>query len=726
MSWVYTWLIFIYSIVDKKVLKSLTNLSSAIESLVGELKNSDTKKEEDKKKGFGLGGFFANSMSKNIQRIVSDTKTIKEDNKKILKNQASILAALKSRKSDKDPISGLGEKVDKKKAVNLKDGVKTIVLIAGAVLAIGTAFSILGKIDFATVISLSVALPLLAMAFEKIAKIKNLTPQKVIGVLAVTVGLSMALMLSSWILSYTKPLSLATLGSVLIVGLTMGIVVRLLSPILTSRAFNSISLKSVAMLPLVLSGISLGLVAASYILQDYQALPNNLYFDLVKGALAIGAMGAILSVALFVIDKALGKVSYGNIIKANISLVIMSGAFALSSFLVSMGTYSNLPSFEYFFGFSLGMAVLAIPVAILGAIPLPALINGAIGLVLLSGAFALSSYLLSFINTEFLYKIADAATYFMKKFSDAIAYGLKVIAPSLKMFLSVVGKEIVNFASNILPIIVSAIGRLAREVLPPIKDFLLGFMPVLPYIVEILKTVAPLISTIVKSIAEVVTGVFTGIVNILNAIVDNIIKLSNVNGGNLLSVGIGLASVGAGLLAMTGGSIIDGISSLFGGGSSGILVTMEKMASYGKEIYLAGKGLDMLSNGLNNLSSVGGLDINKLNKAISSINLNSLSELAKYSGTVITLTPQAISDLMNPDKKNSEIAFTPTNVSTPVTNTQSSGSSSDIYLASIAESNSTIISLLSNIADNTRGFNSFLKTFKANKEAPKVKKDIGK
>lgn len=710
---------------DKKVLNSLSSLSASIESLVESMKESQTKKE-DTKKGLGLGNFFSNSINKNVKKIASDVKAINEDTKKILKNQSSILAALKNKKAEKDPISGLGEKTDKKKAANLKDGVKTIVLIAGAVLAIGTAFSILGKVDFGTVLSLSIALPLLAVAFEKIAQTKGLSPKTIIATLAVTVGMSLALMLSSWILAGTRPLSLATLGSILLIGGTMGIVVRLLAPVLTSRAFNNIKLKSVAMLPLVLAGIAVGLVAASYILQDYQALPNSMYFDIVKGSLAIGAMGAILAVSLFVIDKALGNVSYGNIIKANITLMLMSGAFALSSFLISMGKYENLPSIEYFLGFGLGMAILAIPVALLGAIPLPMLLNGALGLVLISGAFALSSYLLSFIDTDFLYKIADAASYFMKRFADAISYGLKVIAPSLKVFLATVGGEIVNFAKNILPIIITAISRLAKEVLPPIKDFLLGFMPVLPYIVDMLKVVAPVVTTIVKAIADVVTGVFSGIVNVLNAIVDNIVKLSNINGANLLMVGAGLASVGLGLVAMTGGSVVDGIASLFGAGSSGLLSTMKEMASYGKEIFMAGKGLDMLASGLNSLSTFGGFDVNKLNKAIASINLNSLSELAKYSGTIVTLTPQAISDLMNPDKKNSNVSFVPTNVSTPVTTTNTVANNNDAYLAGILETNTTMIGLLNRIADNTNGFNSFLKTFKTNKEVPKVKKDNSK
>ena len=65
---------------------------------------------------------------------------------------------------------GIFDKVsDKKQIKNIKTGVSTVLLIAGAVLAIGLAFKVVGSVNFAAVISLSIAMPLIAIAFSEIA-----------------------------------------------------------------------------------------------------------------------------------------------------------------------------------------------------------------------------------------------------------------------------------------------------------------------------------------------------------------------------------------------------------------------------------------------------------------------------------------------------------------------------------------------------------------------------
>ena len=73
---------------------------------------------------------------------------------------------------------------------DIKSGVGTIMMIAGGVLAIGAAFSIIGKVDFGTVLSLSIALPLIAIAFEKIAQLKDLTPSSMVNILIITLGMA--------------------------------------------------------------------------------------------------------------------------------------------------------------------------------------------------------------------------------------------------------------------------------------------------------------------------------------------------------------------------------------------------------------------------------------------------------------------------------------------------------------------------------------------------------
>ncbi len=66
-----------------------------------------------------------------------------------------------------------------------------------------------------------------------------------------------------------------------------------------------------------------------------------------------------------------------------------------------------------------------------------------------------------------------------------------------------------------------------------------------------------------------------------NMFITDILKLSLVDGGNLILVGVGLAAIGAGLVAMTGGgligSLLEGLGSLFGAKSP-----MEKVTDFAK------------------------------------------------------------------------------------------------------------------------------------------------
>ena len=78
---------------------------------------------------------------------------------------------LMQKKKENDKKTGLFEESgeDPKKEGQIKKGVTTILLIAVAVLAIGLAFKLVGKIDFLSVVGLSLAVVLMAIAFEKIA-----------------------------------------------------------------------------------------------------------------------------------------------------------------------------------------------------------------------------------------------------------------------------------------------------------------------------------------------------------------------------------------------------------------------------------------------------------------------------------------------------------------------------------------------------------------------------
>ena len=186
---------------DKQLLKALDNLGNALELLTDALMS---KKEAKSDTAQAISG---GDFGKQLETINTGIKQIKVDTQQILKNQQTIIDLQRKKESDKK--SGeIEEAGGEKKQSNIKKGVQTILLIAIAVLAIGLAFKIVGKVDFLSVIALGLAIVLVAIAFERVAK-SGLTPKGALMASLSLVAMSLGVFLSSLILSKVAKISLS-------------------------------------------------------------------------------------------------------------------------------------------------------------------------------------------------------------------------------------------------------------------------------------------------------------------------------------------------------------------------------------------------------------------------------------------------------------------------------------------------------------------------------------
>ena len=178
---------------DKQLLAALDNLSIALEMLTDSLnKNKEAKSPT-------ATAMQSGNFGEDLKKITKGIQELKDDNKKILDDTQTIIKLQKEKKdSSMNVFEGAGKENNKKM---LKDGISVIVLIAGAVLAIGLAFKLIGTVDWKSVLAISVALPMIAFAFEKMAQIKDLTPGKVLMIGLSVVGLSIAIMWASRVLT---------------------------------------------------------------------------------------------------------------------------------------------------------------------------------------------------------------------------------------------------------------------------------------------------------------------------------------------------------------------------------------------------------------------------------------------------------------------------------------------------------------------------------------------
>ena len=290
---------------DKQLLNALDNLSLALEKIAELMaKKDDGSAKSDITKALQSGNFI-----EEIKEINIGVKEIKKDTQEILKQQKTIIEMSKQKESDKKT----GDiETDPKKESAIKKGVASILLIAVAVLAIGMAFKLVGKVDFISVLGLGIAIVLVATAFEKVAKL-GLTPKQALDTSIVMILMSGGVLVSSLILSKMAVISIQQALTAIFIGTLFLIIGPSLAGMIKSMItgkeillpngtkmksegldFGTI-VKSAIVLPIVMIGMALGIMFSSIILSKITPLSitQALTAILITGVFAIAASGIV-------------------------------------------------------------------------------------------------------------------------------------------------------------------------------------------------------------------------------------------------------------------------------------------------------------------------------------------------------------------------------------------------------------------------------------------------
>jgi len=312
---------------DNKLLDALNNLSNALELLAQTLSNKDVETSSPVTKALSSGNFI-----EEIKNISEGIKKLREDNKKILKNQETIIALSKKKETDKklEPFEKVGDKNMKEL---IKSGVAIIMIIAAGVLAIGMAFKLVGKIDILSVIGLSISIVLISIAFEKVAKL-NLTVPKALETSAVMVLVSMAITLSSHILRYVMPISIGQSLTIILIASTF----TAISYGLHKMAIGVLNFKksnvSVKDMSLILLGISAVITLSSWVL----SLVKPISISQSLTAILIASTFAVVGYSLDKIAKGVSLFEKSNVNIENMvfTLVGVLSAIVASSWVLSL------------------------------------------------------------------------------------------------------------------------------------------------------------------------------------------------------------------------------------------------------------------------------------------------------------------------------------------------------------------------------------------------------
>jgi hypothetical protein len=290
---------------DKKLLDALNNLSVALQQIADSL---DPKKKKVSSIGNALSA--TGTIDKRLKSIDAGIKQLQTDNKKILKNQQTILGMTNKEPKTSSPVD---KAFDPKQRDRVKNGLGTILMIAVGVLAIGLAFKIIGNVNVLSVLAIALALPLIAMAFEKISQMKDLTPEQMKNLVKVTIGMATAITLSSWILAFVAPIGLAQMATSIAIAAMFTVVSYGLDNII--KNIKDIKPAQIKNLALVMTAVSLAIVGSSFILNFVVPVSAG---QLITSILIAGMFTAV-SYGLDKLLKGLGDIKTSDL--ANISLL---------------------------------------------------------------------------------------------------------------------------------------------------------------------------------------------------------------------------------------------------------------------------------------------------------------------------------------------------------------------------------------------------------------------
>lgn len=412
---------------DKKLLDSLNNLSLALQDI------SDSLKSKSEASSATAKAMKGGNFTKEIKEINIGVKQLQKDTKQILANQQTIMKMGKSKSKGADAAEGLGK--DKQKQKNFKEGIGVILLLAVAVLALGIAFNLVGKVNFLSVIALSIALPLLAIGFAKVHTVlkqvgfdaKRDSKNFIIAITAISLGIT----ISSWILSMVTPVTFTKMFTIILISIGFSA----LSPAIYKmiRAFKGMSfmelVKSVLFLPLILPAIALGIAFASWAFQLVKPVGFSQMFTTIFIALAF----TVISFGIRKLLKAFKGIGMAALSKSVIFLPLILPAIALgialSSHALQLVKPISLGQFFTTIFIALAFTIIAFGIrklmtAFKGLTPVEMLVAAAgipIILVAISYAIALSSHAFSMIKpigfSQFLTALGIAIVFIVISFA---------------------------------------------------------------------------------------------------------------------------------------------------------------------------------------------------------------------------------------------------------------------------------------------------------------------
>ncbi len=500
-------------------------------------------------------------------------------------------------KGDSPATSLFGSKKGKGVMSGVKEAAVALVLIAGALIifigAMALAGAIISPSMIPAILTITIAIAIVTMAFAQMIKIiaenKVKTNDVILAAIAVAIMAPVIVFTALIFLmlpdQYKAPDPMWTL----LAGFSILIFSASVALLMKGGGRTLARNKSMLfMLPLLIVGIALAIVAAAYIFQllpdTYNSPPLEWSFNVGMALLAFSFPAMVLSL--------MGWTPL-EIITIPILIIALAGALLAAAFILSFAPSKWIsPPLEWSLGIGVSLLMFGGVAALLGLIikstggPVPFLI-GALALIVLAVVILAVAGILSllpeglFKKDGLLYKIADTMEYFGFKMVNVFVYLVKELMPYVKEFITFLANlfvdifpKIVDPLNSFIDALATSFGKLLDHVVPLITAAFDG-------IAKVLSAASEIIVPIINAIKEVILGVLDFIIKGFQEFRGFINDLATIGAGNILAIGGALFSLAAGLAAvmavMAGGAIaqgvgkaVEGLGNMVGGIASGI------------------------------------------------------------------------------------------------------------------------------------------------------------
>lgn len=261
--------------------------------------------------------------------IVKGINAVREDSKDIKSKNNEILEIVRDIKNERE--NGIFSRIsspDNKRG--LLDGTKSIILMAGAILAIGKAFDIIDDVNFESVAALSLAIPVLTYVFSNLVK-EQISPINALKAGFVMVTMAASIALSGAILNEMPRLGIGQAFSALLVAGAIGASFYLLSKALAGINTDNKTMLKILAVSTVMPLMAAGILGSAHILTE---MPTIGFMQGVSAVLVATAMsGTFIALAIgskFMNNSDLGKMMLLPAIMPIIAAGVVGSAFILN------------------------------------------------------------------------------------------------------------------------------------------------------------------------------------------------------------------------------------------------------------------------------------------------------------------------------------------------------------------------------------------------------------